>query len=527
MRAMLTLLIIGLMAATPAAPAQPTEKPRPRFTIGPETTRVSGPINKDGYIDYAGALNARLRQGVTPENNACVLLVRALGPQVWANENPAERTRQMSEVYRWLEMQSLPEKGDYLIGLSSFPEGLRKEGDEWAEKARELLSKAIENPWTAKEYPLLADWIKANDKPLASIVEASKRSQYFCPIVASRWNDGASGLLGAPLTLLMHLRNCAQILQSRAMLSAGKGSFDQAWQDLMVCHRLARLITRGPMLMEGLVGLAIENTTSSCDLAILDRIRENKNRIRNCLFDLDKLQPYSTASEKVDLGERYFFLDQVMLTARGILAQNKQIPASRIMKDVDWDPVMHTANQLYDRIAAAMREKDRLSRELALNAIDADWNSLAVRVPLVRDLVMPLLKGKPSPEDCGRFMCYLLIGPSLVPDGESTAQKMHVFQSAYDRSEQTLTNAKIAFALALYRCEHGVYPKQLSALEPAILRSVPPDIFTGKPLIYRPAADGYLLYSVGQNGKDEKGQSFNDIPPGDDLAVRMPRPKQK
>ena len=56
------------------------------------------------------------------------------------------------------------------------------------------------------------------------------------------------------------------------------------------------------------------------------------------------------------------------------------------------------------------------------------------------------------------------------------------------------------------------------------LAQVPPDRFTGKPLIYRPRADGYLLYSVGVNGRDEQGRSYDDDPPGDDLVVRMPQP---
>ena len=48
-----------------------------------------------------------------------------------------------------------------------------------------------------------------------------------------------------------------------------------------------------------------------------------------------------------------------------------------------------------------------------------------------------------------------------------------------------------------------------------------------KPLIYKPEANGYLLYSVGANGKDDGGRSFGDDPPGDDLVVRMPVPEQK
>ena len=45
--------------------------------------------------------------------------------------------------------------------------------------------------------------------------------------------------------------------------------------------------------------------------------------------------------------------------------------------------------------------------------------------------------------------------------------------------------------------------------------------------IYRPSDNGYLLYSVGVNGKDDGGRTYDDNPPGDDPAVRMPLPESK
>ena len=50
-----------------------------KITAGKDTTYFTGPIDKNGYVDYITALNNHLKKGVTPENNANVLFLRAMG----------------------------------------------------------------------------------------------------------------------------------------------------------------------------------------------------------------------------------------------------------------------------------------------------------------------------------------------------------------------------------------------------------------------------------------------------------------
>ena len=100
-------------------------------------------------------------------------------------------------------------------------------------------------------------------------------------------------------------------------------------------------------------------------------------------------------------------------------------------------------------------------------------------------------------------------------------------QQAGDRITQVERNLQVGFALAAYHADHKAYPKKLEALAPAYLKEIPQDLFSGKPLIYRPSEKGFLCYSVGSNGKDEDGHWVDDNPPGDDLSVRLPLPPLK
>jgi hypothetical protein len=119
----------------------------------------------------------------------------------------------------------------------------------------------------------------------------------------------------------------------------------------------------------------------------------------------------------------------------------------------------------------------------------------------------------------GKKMGQIMIG-LMMP-------AMRKVQNAAERAEQVQRNLHLAFALSAYHRDRGLYPSKLDDLAPKYLSVIPDDLFSGKSLIYRPTKTGYLLYSVGVNGRDENGRGFDDEPPGDDLSVAVPLPKLK
>ena len=67
------------------------------IVVSPETTFITGPLRADGTVDYLAALNNLSSKGVTPENNAAVLLLKAVGPRE-ISEDVRERFFQMLGV---------------------------------------------------------------------------------------------------------------------------------------------------------------------------------------------------------------------------------------------------------------------------------------------------------------------------------------------------------------------------------------------------------------------------------------------
>jgi hypothetical protein len=63
----------------------------------------------------------------------------------------------------------------------------------------------------------------------------------------------------------------------------------------------------------------------------------------------------------------------------------------------------------------------------------------------------------------------------------------------------------IAVELAKQRARTGAYPDNLVDLSPITIDAIPDDPYTNKPFQYARRDDGYILYSVFENGKDDGG----------------------
>jgi hypothetical protein len=127
-----------------------------------------------------------------------------------------------------------------------------------------------------------------------------------------------------------------------------------------------------------------------------------------------------------------------------------------------------------------------------------------------------------------------------------------MFFAAEDRENARFDLTRLAAALAVCRTTHNDFPDRLDALVPNVLPQIPNDLFQDKPFIYRRDNDGYLVYSIGENGIDDGGSNEvygggilagreigwgddsaseklrQQIPAGaDDISIRLPRPPFK
>ena len=355
-------------------------------------------------------------------------------------------------------------------------------------------------------------------------IEASKRPDYFHPLVSKSPDPASARLVGSLLPHVQQCRGLVLALACRAMARTAERDVDGAWQDLMACQRLGRLIGHSGTMIETLVGIAIAAIATNAQLTLVGHGPHPPERLRSWLADVRALPPFPPMADKLDLGERFMTLDSltsvVATPHAGLVAPggpSKQPPfTDRLFtRSIDFDPAFRDVNRTYDRMVAAARLPDRSARKAEFAQIGDEFDQESQR----RAGQSPLEKLTSSKGERGAAIGHVLLGLMLPA--------LDKLQDAMDRAEQTHRNLVVAAALAAYRAEAGRYPASLDELAPKYLSAVPGDIFSGKPLVYRPTDGDYLLYSVGINGLDEGGRWTDDDPKGDDLRVRMPVPEPR
>ena len=168
--------------------------------------------------------------------------------------------------------------------------------------------------------------------------------------------------------------------------------------------------------------------------------------------------------------------------------------------EIDWDLILRMWNSWFDRIVDAYRKPTRAGRQEAMRRLDDDFRVLKATAGDTALLERSLLgdRRKALSERLGQVTLVVF---SPLGGAQGVLE---------DRATMTFELDKLAFALAAYCADHGSYPAKLADLEPKFVRKVPKDIFNDSDSHFRREGKGYLLYSVGSNGRDDGGRGFEN-----------------
>jgi hypothetical protein len=524
----LIALLSGILAVTSLA-----GDARIRVIVSKETTMITEPLRQGGLPDYIAALNERYGEAATSENNAVVPFWRAMGPRR-VIENRRER------YFKMLGIAPLPEDTNYFvtsanqITLNEDSEATAAEKDPRA-ALRQQLKTALDHPWSKARFPIWAEWLETNKRPLALLIEASKRPRQYDPLVGS-YTD-TIGDIGPPTASHNLTDDIVEVFRARAMLRLGSGRTADAWHDVLTLFRLSRVLGRGATMWEHAAADRI-NEGASCGLcALLRHAKPTVAEIAVMRADYSHVPPVPKIVETIDAVERFSHLDSILYHTRFKRPSEESIArwdralekqgrspeyraASKLAMEsmgdatLDWNLVLRLANVRYDRYVKACHKPAGVGRSAAMKAVD---EQIATEMKAAE-----ARQASESSEELSREARARRIESALYVKFSNSVQT-HL--EVEDRTMMRCELMKLALALAAYHADHGSYPEKLPDQMPKYTTDLPKDIFqNGAELHYTRQGDGYLLYSVGPNGKDDGGRGREDHQNKggwDDLAVRM------
>ena len=546
------LLAAAIADDNPDAPTtQPAELP---FTISPETTYLTEPLAEDGTVDYIAALNAISSEGVTPDNNAAVLVIQAMGYEARLSD-PEDTIR--NAVLEQIGATA-PDEGEGFPSLDEFLDETTDTGPVDWERGSEEEAIARRGPCRSEDVPLVARWLEGNAASLDILVEASQRPRWYLPLVANphaaesykrlyeSYDDPrirANGMIEVlPPTssalgyaLAGRVSQGAKALICRANLAAGEGRVDHALEDLLAVRRLGALFGQGPYLIDQLIAIAFHHMGNEAATSLLSAVPVSEHVAREMLPRWRALPATPSLAASMREGERCFFLDTASWGAtrpedlRRWLAwhvltsamwdhraeQPAQIPSwadpehaevvVQLFRQADWNEVLRAANADFERKADAWA----LPLQARIEAFSALESERQERWLKANNLAVPA--DPPAPEtrqDATEWTINALLSmPSylLAPAAQFA-----------ERAETEHELVAIALALAIYHADNDGYPDSLDDLAPDYLDEIGDDVFSGQPYVYVTTDGGYLLYSVGMNLTDDGGLTGDEGPAADD-----------
>ena len=299
-------------------------------------------------------------------------------------------------------------------------------------------------------------------------------------------------------------RQIAYALCWRAWLNAQSSDFNSAFQDIETCYRLGRHYRGEKILVEQLVAMAIRGLALRTSRQILDSCKIESSALAGFQlhlqtlidgdnfrpdFSLEKLCAYDEIQRCFTdsrFGPSHLYPKRIM----GFFESSKENPKHEPMVDLILT-LGFSPNILFS--------PTKTETIVSINALHELFNENFSKTPARLKAEGIDLDSQVSHIAKNNIFLKIL-SPSLGRINNIA------FRNKIDAESTTLI-----IAIIRYKQDIGAFPESLDKLaEQGYIKQVPVDPFSDKPITYRKTDNSFLLYSWGDNLKDDDGQIARD-----------------
>ena len=463
-------------------------KKKARITIGKDTTFFTEPVNDEGYINYVAALDRKLREGVTAENNANVPIRLMLGERELSD-------RLKGQYYALLGIPAPEDPQSRLVSQS----------DVLAEFGRDRideLGEVMRNPWVEADSDIAASWINRNTNVFADIRAAVARPHWYSPALPQ---DGR--MVDVLLPDVQNARIVVRLMTANAMLNLGNKHEGAALNDLLACHRLAGHIGNGWTLVELLVSCVLDNLTYRAEESYLNFAKPNRAKQLFWIM-LDVVSSIARGSDVRELA------NLLAVGPNGGAGIGPEIAVTLKLRaqhpNVDYDQIMINLNKRYDSFADILKEPNIQRRETRFAEFGKAAKDASEKIAKVS--AVELLASEEAVTKFIERFVTTNVTPAYRQVQESELRCLALGDAV-----------TVGWGLSAWYSEHKKWPESLNQLVPKYLDSVPNDRFTGKPMLFVKRGTNCRVYSVGPDLKDGSGTDLEPTDGDYDIGIELRR----
>ena len=400
-----------------------------------------------------------------------------------------------AELKRWLEHGTIPPNFFEAISVAVLREAIK-----WFKN----LPEDISAPLTDVECEYIGRWIAQNEPAWLQFKAGSEKSYCYRPYAYDP-NDRDKSLWSIPQPPLDSLRRLAFMSIWRSRINRDKGRLQQSIDDCLAVARCAAHWQGKGTNVRQMVGLGINNLAHQEILDILADRKLSADELEGLQEQLSKVYPGDYPLINIE-SERLIFMDVVQHSfTEGGPGGGHLIPGSW-NKYMDLGPPAPDVDKTEERLsmpfytAVSMYHARRDATVAKANEIFDLQNKLTRMTPYERHV-----SNIKTPDEIlydswenYRFFLIQIFMPATMRISELGYRGKMVH-------EATLT----ILAVLRWRLDKNQYPATLEELTSAgLLKELPKDPYSDKPLVYKKKDDDFILYSVGPNFKDDSGEVF-------------------
>jgi hypothetical protein len=397
-----------------------------------------------------------------------------------------------------LKAQGLPTSFAELEAYSKLPEGTANAADiymkafaaykpladEEKQKILPVMSKEPDpndnEPYPPERMAAAAEFIELNKEMFALLHEGGKIEDCYYPM------DYSQGPLPKN-DLLQNIKRACQSLKIAVIYYSQTHQPQKAYEAIVDQLRLGQSMSSGPYLISHLVRTALFAIGVSGIEEIINRTSLDKTQLQQLQEHLQQIEQTTKFGPGLR-GEICFCLEYKDLQRKIV---GYALAADR--KGTQY-------------VMALIPKNTTMLIDAYQQIIEVDKLPIQEQLPKVREIIK-------EATDTG----FLIPLPRIMLPAIEKVFEIHL------RIRANMDCAITALAVERYRLKEGKLPETVEALAPGYLAEVYMDPFDGKPLRYKKAEPGYMIYTIGPDGVDNGGQGWDKTTKTQDWAFRVYR----